>query len=128
MLFGHADPVSQKSAGRRSYTEVVGESFYQPALKRLLKNEGREFTATVRPEPENPHDVNAVAVLAPSGDKLGHLSRGFAKTFQQKLLADRGTLTCAAKLIGGEPGKPTIGVLLDSAPLRKLIIRQAKRV
>src|SRR5260370_1257115 len=62
-------------------TDVVGESFRQPALSALearigIDNRGRRtFLAGLRAEPDNVYDKNAVAVLAAdTGDHLGYLS------------------------------------------------------
>lgn len=62
------------------YCAVVGESYYQDALRATGRvcsagGEGRPaFTAALVPEPENPYDSNAIAVYSPRG-KIGHLSR-----------------------------------------------------
>ena len=66
-------------------TEVVGESFRQLELRALDARIGidvrgrRSFWARLRPDPQNPYDANAVAVLAAdNGDPLGHLPRELA--------------------------------------------------
>lgn len=61
---------------------VVGESFYQPALRAITCTEEGEAVecdciAELVPEPENPHDSNAVKVVI-DGSKVGHLSRANA--------------------------------------------------
>lgn len=108
---------------------VAGESFHQPALRKLLKelrvlagdlglsrdefnDFGRDFTATLMAEPENAHDSNAIAVLGPDGQVLGHLRRSVAAEYQKRLLIT-GPLPCAATLTGGTRDKPHIGVTLQ---------------
>jgi hypothetical protein len=51
--------------GHSGYMSVVGESHYQPALRALAARRapGNVFTARLVPEPDNPYDSNAVAVV-----------------------------------------------------------------
>jgi|GEM_PF-2047806 len=66
---------------------VVGESFYRDHLRALVKaGVGRNTVAWLVPEPDNPHDPNAVAVMVHKG-KVGHLSRENAASWQPALLA-----------------------------------------
>ena len=101
------------------WQEVVGESFYQDALQALNatfpKRSARGFVARLQPEPDNPHDSNAVAVLGPSGEKLGHLPRDIANRCHKEI-ANAGGVKCTAELIGGIQGKPSIGVMLSWQP------------
>jgi hypothetical protein len=104
-------------------TDVVGESFRQEALRRLvervrLDQRGRRlFMANLRPEPDNPYDVNAVAVhAADDGSHLGYLSRELAPTYQRHLV-ERGGATVPALLTGGGVGKPHHGVCIDLTAL-----------
>src|SRR5690606_12065765 len=65
--------------------EVVGESHRQDALSAICGGpceEGHELycTATLRPEPTNPHDRNAVAVDI-DGRHVAYLSRSDAVDF-----------------------------------------------
>ena len=66
--------------------DVVGESFYQPALDEIAggrTTEGcvkREHVAALVPEPQNPYDKQAVAVLI-EGRLVGHLSREDARAY-----------------------------------------------
>jgi hypothetical protein len=86
---------------------VVGESHYQEALaaaagpKRSGGVEVRTRFALV-PEPENPHDPNAIAVRLEDGATVGYLNRADAVAYGP-LLAQ-----CAAR---GQPGV-TDGVIL----------------
>ncbi len=103
---------------------VVGESHYQQALSATNANcsiefgGARAFSATLLPEPSNPHDPNAVAVHSPEG-KLGYLSRDNAEVYRELFaeVTGRGYHggTCNAHLVGGEPAKPAFGVVLELA-------------
>lgn len=106
------------------YCEVVGESHYQDALRATSTicspgPEGRgAFTAVLVAEPDNPYDVNAIAIYSPQG-KLGHLSRDDAIEYHPVLdeiarLGYQGG-ACTAYLTGGEPAKPYFGVVLQLA-------------
>src|SRR5260370_38321252 len=44
--------------------EVKGESHYQDALWKIVQEFGRQVPAILQPEPENPYDENAVAIMA----------------------------------------------------------------
>ena len=103
----------------RDYREygqaVVGESHYQEALRDILDNEGREFTATLEAEPDNQHDSNAVKVCGPDGETLGYLPRAMARRCQESIVATGG-VECEAKLFGGTRQKRSIGVWLDWEP------------
>lgn len=106
------------------YCAVVGESFYQDALRATSKTciagptGRRTFTAALFAEPANPYDANAVAIHSVHG-KLGHLSRENAVAYRplfqvvRQIGYDGGT--CEAYLTGGEPGKPSFGVVLRLA-------------
>lgn len=88
--------------------ETVGESFYQPALDTLCGGkceEGHEHEcrAILQPEPDNPHDDQAVAVLV-RGRKVAHLARADARKFRVQMAnlgspGDGGE--CAAIITGG---------------------------
>jgi hypothetical protein len=106
---------------REGYCAVVGESHYQDALRATRKacaigSDGRPtFTAVLVPERNNPYDSNAVGIHSPVG-KLGYLSRENAAEYREvfdeviRLGYDGGA--CDAHLTGGEPGKPSFGVVL----------------
>jgi hypothetical protein len=67
-------------------------------------------------EPNNEYDGNAIAVHADGVGHLGYLSRDDAIDYQPVFaaLGQRGytVAVCPAFLIGGEPDKPSYGVLL----------------
>ena len=71
--------------------EVVGESFYQDALWRVVgarTNERvrLEVQAVLFAETDNPYDENAISVWI-NGMKIGHLSREDAEAYRPGLLA-----------------------------------------
>jgi hypothetical protein len=108
---------------------IVGESYRQTALRtlagsRLKTGQQVTFTAVLRPEPQNPHDANAVKVETMDGSHLGYLSREDAGAYRDALtaIANTGAIaTCNAKLIGGTEDKPSIGVMIDVRPPDELI-------
>jgi hypothetical protein len=131
-LFGTAkhDEVSRRPPpppfeDRYGYLAIVGESQYQPQLRAVLRS-GRVCWATVEPEPDNPFDGNAVVVKI-EGYTVGYFPRGEARRYQKRLLHFARSLELPAKLIGGELGKPSIGVLLDHRELEKLPAAPRKR-
>lgn len=69
--------------------DIVGESHYQAELTRLAgpkTDDGVEVEcdAVLMPEPSNPYDANAVAVLI-EGEKVGYLSRADAARWDAQL-------------------------------------------
>jgi hypothetical protein len=96
--------------------EVAGRNHYQGAIQQLLRNRYEESSsllpssesaeyfaeATLRSEPTNPHDSNAIVVEI-SGLQVGYLNRQTAAklTAQAKRLGfERIEATCRAKLTG----------------------------
>ena len=128
--------------GHHGFMGVVGESHYQSALRairRELKEEIEdydpdydelEFTATLVPEPDNPHDPNAVRVCGPEGETLGYLDKTVAKE-KSRSFAITGPLKCEAELRGGTREKRKIGVVLEwdavRARLAKVKLPQARQ-
>lgn len=102
---------------------IVGESNYQPMLRRLAKH-GRNFRALLIPEPGNSYDSNAIAVWAETGGPIGYLSRENALEYRGVfafLTEHQHVGLCRAKLIGGTPGKNTYGVLIDLRETESLL-------
>lgn len=106
-----AEPVEQKprrpsaSGPRESRLarEIVGESHYQHALADICGGktpEGHLFAcrAELRPEPDNPHDSNAVAVFI-QDHKVGYLPKQSAKRYGKAFGA--ASVSCAAQIVGG---------------------------
>lgn len=103
--------------------EVVGEASYQEALERLCggrTDEGAdlECVATLRAEPSNPYDPDAIRVEI-DGEHVGYLNRHAAKAFRPVAdrLARQGQVgTCRARIVGGwdrEDDRGHFGVRLD---------------
>lgn len=96
-------------AGDDTYAlEVVGESFYQDALSEICGGpceDGHDFNciAHLVPEPDNPYDANAVAVIV-NGQKVAHLTRADAIQHHRDLAAlglSGRRVSCAANINGG---------------------------
>ncbi|GAA0623587.1 hypothetical protein GCM10009422_19590 [Brevundimonas kwangchunensis] len=87
-------------------TQVVGESNYQRAIMAECGSHTRygvehECVATVRPDPNNRFDPNAVEVLI-RGQRVGFLNREWAPRMKEALAAvGLGSATCGALINGG---------------------------
>lgn len=88
--------------------EIVGESFYQSAIKKLAgvnnENKEQEHKAFLIPENNNPYDDKAVRVEI-NGMTVGHLSRENARSFRRRLGSKKLTgqvTSCKAIVTGGE--------------------------
>jgi hypothetical protein len=98
---------------------VVGESFYQPALKAVSRfpggdgPHGYECSAELVLEPDNPEDKYAVRVEV-DGRLVGHLPRGTAKRLGKRLraLAAEGKPAICMAYIGRGAENPNLGVVL----------------
>lgn len=107
--------------------EVVGESHYQDDLWRLAGGFRAErircaVVAALIPEPDNPHDSNAVKVLI-DGHLVGHLSREDAVVYLPglgRLMAShQSPIALTGQIVGGghrEDGLGMLGVFLDHDP------------
>ena len=103
------------------FMRVVGESHYQSALARLSRRcvpgvEGRpSFPVALIPEPDNPYDEHAVAVVSDEG-RVGYLPKEDARRYGPSLRAVRARgydgISCMGLLNGGEPDRPNFGVTL----------------
>lgn len=98
---------------------VVGESFYQDALKRVSQcpprgEHGYECSAVLVPDPKNPHDKFAVRVEV-NGELVGHLPRGSAKRYHKRVqgLNDEGkAVICMAYIGRAANGNSNLGISL----------------
>lgn len=100
---------------------VAGESHCQPALTKLRgrcvpSDSGRpSFPVALVPEPDNPYDPHAVAVVTETG-RVGYLPREDAERYGPTLDSLRRAgydgASCTGLLTGGEPDKPRLGVVL----------------
>ena len=92
---------------------VVGTSHYQDALITLTGREGDEEVriekiAVFVPEPDNPHDPNAIA-LHIDGQLVGYLSRDDNKRWLDVIAGHR---IGAEAMIAGRGGTTGLGVFL----------------
>ena len=97
---------------RRNWVAIVGEADHQDVLRRLLDQQGRDVLTSLVPEPEHPHDPNAIAV-AIDGYTVGYLSPELARTYGVFLSSGETARACPAMLNGGEWDQPYLTVVLD---------------
>jgi hypothetical protein len=122
------DGVKVALVGGYEDLEVVGESFYQDNLWRLVGGGPREehvrqdINAVLVAEDGNPYDPNAVAVWI-DGLKVGHLSREDARRYRPGLLAlqqaQGSPIALAGVITGGgmrSDGLGRLGVFLRHDP------------
>jgi hypothetical protein len=117
-IFGSSPAPSTNCANGDFAVEVVGESNYQQALTTEAAQAQRgQFPVELIPEPSNRHDSNAVRVCSRRDQTLGYLSADMAEIAQAAIkrfkTAERSWPSCTAKLVGGEPGRETLGIWLD---------------
>jgi HIRAN domain len=118
-----AAPTRVYELPRGAHFAVHGESFRQGAIGALRATckphpaEDRRLACDVRlvAEPTNPYDSNAIAVHSSCG-QVGYLPRDVAPDFAA-LFAELHRLGydgagCGAVMIGGEPGRVYLGVVL----------------
>jgi hypothetical protein len=84
---------------------IVGESNYQQELAEicggyLKSKEARVEEALLIPEPDNPADMNAVAIKI-KNKTVGYIPKTDAKHFQVLLKGTTDGLTCPAEIRGG---------------------------
>lgn len=101
---------------------VAGVSHYQEDLLALVGEAGggrvrHEAKATLEPEPDNPHDPEAVKVLL-EGRHVGYLSREDARRYGPavRLLLERGRVLACDAVVGGRGPDATtdnLGVFLE---------------
>lgn len=123
-LTGVQDPLI---LGGHDTLEVVGESFHQAALWRLVGGDQGERVrfdtqAILDPEPTNPHDTNAIRVLI-QGNPVGHLGREDAAIYLsglRSLIEKRGRpIGLCGQIVGGGfygDRRGMLGVFLDHDP------------
>ena len=123
-LLGRRPTPVHALAGNGGYRiEVVGESHYQEVLEaicggRTEAGADHDCVATLVPEPDNPHDRNAIRVDI-GGRTVGYLPRADAIGYRDGLALagiPMGTLNCRAVVRGGWDRGGTrgyFGVMLD---------------
>ena len=67
------------------------------AFREVLAQAPREFTATLKPEPDNPYNPRALAVHGPAG-KLGYVSPEIARDYYEHVKA-AGQVSCPARVV-----------------------------
>jgi hypothetical protein len=110
--------------GSAEIVAVAGTSYCQDTLTTVAATprpwrhpSDRHVPAVLDPEPDNPHDANAVRVLI-DGCMVGRLPREMAlerHALMTELAATKQRLVCAALIVGGGPGK-NFGVRLQVKP------------
>jgi hypothetical protein len=115
-----ADRASGMLVGEYS-PAVVGESHRQETIKRIAEelsdDQSRGAIAELVPQPDNPHDRNAVAVMI-NGDLIGYLAREEAAEYSRPLQTRRRSQpsTCRVFITGGRAGRSSYGVVIDGIP------------
>lgn len=119
----HVDPswaAATPTLRPEGHMRVVGESYRQDALRRVLAGAGpqRLVLAQLVRDRTNPHHGGAVAAFVGT-DHVGYISRNDLGYEGQSLyralarLAERDLpATCWARINGGTPDKPSIGISL----------------
>lgn len=100
---------------------IVGTSYRQDVLVHiagdaLRRGEHVAFTALIVPEPDNPHDPNAIAVVADGLGPVGYFSRRDAVRYRalaEELRRRHAVGVCEAFLTGGWSDEAPIGVKLE---------------
>lgn len=93
--------------GRSFATNVAGVSFRQGAVAACRVGDICEL----RREPQNRYDKNAVAVWC-RGAQIGYVGRGLSMRLAPFLDMGMVISVWIEQLLGGQPGKPTVGVRL----------------
>ena len=114
--------VPQRLSFDDEIVRAVGVSHYQDALRRSAGAEGpvsirRDVEAALVPEPENPHDPNAVRVEV-DGELVGYLARDDALRYGPAVrrLREHGRLLVSDAVIsrrGEDSETPNLGLFLS---------------
>lgn len=117
------------ASGQDFSVPIVGEARYQDEIGRAARNASKGDdgvpvvpVALVR-EPSNAYDSNTVRVVDPNRKTLGYLSRQLALQYTPvlaRLEAAGGAVVCQARVFGGTPEKPSLGVWLDLCGVEQL--------
>jgi HIRAN domain len=117
-----AEPDEVRLGFADARVRVVGVSHYQDALREIAGADAgeavrHEATAALVPEPDNPHDPNAIRVTI-GGRLVGYLSREDAVRYRPAVdvLQESGRVLTSAAVIGGRgPDSETanLGVFLQ---------------
>lgn len=75
------------SAGQLVHIKIVGEKSYQKHINQIVEVVGKnDFPIYLKPEPDNSHDKNAVAVMS-NIDCIGYIPSEEAKAWQKRSIA-----------------------------------------
>lgn len=97
-----------KDMGFDSYVvRLAGSSFYQQAIRHIEVGQHCELV----PEPENPHDKNALKVMC-GGNQIGYIPKGDNEGFLMAMGADC-SVEAKVRGLGVPDGSKYIGVSLD---------------
>jgi hypothetical protein len=88
---------------------LAGTSFRQDDLKHCKAGE----SVILEPEPDNPHDKNAIAIRRFVGNRalIGYIPRLLAERWGGKVPVH--TSARIKEILGGTPEKPTLGALIE---------------
>jgi HIRAN domain-containing protein len=108
----------------RVEVQVVGETNHADAIRKAEQSTGHEPIAELIPQPDNPHDSNAVAVNV-NDFHVGYLSRQIVPKVQPALVAFAAAnsgrhVSCPARILWHDFDDQVVAevvLLLDSAPL-----------
>jgi HIRAN domain len=103
--------------------DIVGESFYQAAIRVLWVGPNKTFAGVLIPESTNSHDKNAVRVEV-GGMLVGYLSRETAREYRNYMSAQRCKVP-VHMVMGG--AKDTIGVFMGRSSADNASLRAATR-
>jgi len=92
----------------RYTVHLVGEANFQAAIRGIRAGTPVKLT----PEPENPHDPRAIKAVVNGTDTIGYVERD---SWLTRVMIDEGTSVASRvhEVIGGEAGKPSLGVVLE---------------
>ncbi len=93
LAFGLAAPGAARPAARTVLFDFAIAGGFHHGLRERLDVMAPGLVLPLRAEPHNPHDANAVAVLAPDGLRLGYIPR-VANAPVARLLADGAQVVC----------------------------------
>jgi hypothetical protein len=107
---------------------VVGEPYYQPALRDLLSHHpARQVLVAVECELDNAHDPNAVVVKDFNHNRmLGYLPRNVAADLGKRLALTGQPIICPAEIHGGEGDTALVSLSVDGAVLRERLADRPK--
>jgi hypothetical protein len=95
-------------------TEVAGFRYYEGMNMQLSVG----MSATLQPEPGNPYDSQAIAVLV-AGTKIGFIGRGVLDAFH-RWLSNGSEISAVIEKMNGRPDRPSIMLYIAVVPQRQV--------